>query len=111
MCIRDSKIISGSSGADYSYETLLIAVGVVTSFFGIPGLETYTYGIKNAHEIHRLKQRLFIDIAEKGVLDKNYVIVGAGPTGVELSAALGTYTVSYTHLDVYKRQVLEWRVK
>ena len=85
------KIISGSSGVDYPYETLLIAVGVVTSFFGIPGLETYTYGIKNAHEIHRLKQRLFIDIAEKGMLDKNYVIVGAGPTGVELSAALGTY--------------------
>ena len=64
------KIISGSSGADYSYETLLIAVGVVTSFFGIHGLETYTYGINNAHEIHRLKP------------------------------------VSYTHLDLYKRQAV-----
>ncbi len=87
----ESKIVHGTSGATYHYETLIMAVGVVTTYFGIPGLETYAYGIKSQAEIKKLKQRLFIDIAEKHQLDRNYVIVGAGPTGIELSAALGTY--------------------
>lgn len=86
-----NKSLKGASDAVYYYETLIIAIGVVTTYFNIPGLETYTYGIKSHEEIQRLKQRLFIDIAEKGRLDKNYVVIGAGPTGVELAAALGTY--------------------
>lgn len=87
----EGKTIRGESGAVYHYDTLVMALGVVTSYFGIPGLETYTYGIKSEYEIKKLKRRLFIDIAEKNQLDRNYVIIGAGPTGVELSAALGTY--------------------
>ena len=86
-----AKTIRGESKTVYHYETLIIAIGVVTTYFGIPGLETYAYGIKTHDEIQRFKQRLFIDIAEKGLLDKNYVVVGAGPTGVELAAAIGTY--------------------
>lgn len=86
-----AKTVTGASGTAYHYETLIIAIGVVTTYFNIPGLETYAYGIKSHEEIQRLKQRLFIDIAEKGVIDTNYVVVGAGPTGVELAAALGTY--------------------
>lgn len=86
-----AKTVRGESGTVYQYETLIMAIGVVTTYFGIPGLETFTYGIKSEAEIKKLKQRLFIDIAEKNKPDRNYVIIGAGPTGVELSAALGTY--------------------
>ena len=86
-----NKTVRGTSGTVYHYETLIMAIGVVTTYFGIPGLETFTYGIKSEAEIKKLKQRLFIDIAEKSKLDRNYIVIGAGPTGVELSAALGTY--------------------
>jgi len=86
-----ANTIRGTSGTVYHYETLIMAIGVVTTYFGIPGLETFTYGIKSETEIKKLKQRLFIDIAERNKLDRNYVVIGAGPTGVELSAALGTY--------------------
>lgn len=85
------RTLRGKSGATYHYDTLIVALGVVTTYFGIPGLETFAYGIKSEEEIKKLKQRLFIDIAEKRQLDRNYIVVGAGPTGVELSAALGTY--------------------
>lgn len=85
------RTLRGKSGASYHYDTLILALGVVTTYFGIPGLETFSYGIKSEAEIMKLKQRLYTDIAEKRQLDRNYIIVGAGPTGVELSAALGTY--------------------
>jgi NADH dehydrogenase len=85
------KTLRGASGAVYKYSTLILALGVVTTYFGIPGLETYSYGIKSESEIKRLKQRLYTDIAENHELDRNYVVIGAGPTGTELAAALGTY--------------------
>ena len=86
-----TKQLVGASDRTYKYETLIIAVGTVTTYFGIPGLDQYSYGIKSAKEIRSLKERLYRDLGENKKLDKNYVVVGGGPTGVELAGALGTY--------------------
>lgn len=85
------KTLTASSGKVYSYETCILALGMVTTYFGIKGLDTYAYGIKSAEEIARLKQHLYTDIADRHMVDKHYIVVGAGPTGVELAAALGAY--------------------
>lgn len=90
----NAKTLQGTSGSLYHYQTCIFALGTVTTYFGIKGLDTYAYGIKSADEIKRLKQHLFTDIAERHMVDKHYVIIGAGPTGVELSAALGVYLQS-----------------
>jgi NADH dehydrogenase FAD-containing subunit len=87
----EAKVLTGTNGTTYTYETCILALGMVTTYFGIKGLDTYAYGIKSADEIKRLKHHIYQDIAEHGKLDKHYVIVGAGPTGVELAAALGVY--------------------
>lgn len=73
------------------YDRVVFSLGVVTSYFGISGLDTYSYSIKSAHEIERFKKHLHDEITSKKHLDKNYIIVGAGPTGVELSASLAGY--------------------
>ena len=86
-----ARVITGESGKTYPYITCILAIGMVTTYFGIKGLDTHAYGIKSAEEIKRLKQHIHTDIAERRTLDKHYVIIGAGPTGVELSAALGVY--------------------
>ncbi|HMI08931.1 MAG TPA: FAD-dependent oxidoreductase [Candidatus Saccharimonadales bacterium] len=86
-----AKTLKGDSGVVYDYERCILALGTVTTYFGIKGLETYAYGIKSAPEIKRLKQHVYVDIAENHTTDKHYIIVGAGPTGVELAAALGSY--------------------
>ncbi len=86
-----AKLLIGASDSTYAYDTLIIAVGMVTTYFGIPGLDQYAYGIKSADQIRQLKERIYRDLAEQKSLDKNYVVVGGGPTGVELAGALGTY--------------------
>lgn len=86
-----AKTLKGTSGVVYNFERCILALGTVTTYFGIQGLETYAYGIKSAAEIKRLKQHIYVDIAENHKADKHYIIVGAGPTGVELAAALGSY--------------------
>ncbi len=85
------KQLVGASETTYDYSRCIIAVGNVTTYFGIPGLDQYSYGIKSAEEIQRLKQRIYLDLGQDKKLDRNYVVVGGGPTGVELAAALGTY--------------------
>jgi len=73
------------------YDRVVLALGVVTSYFGIEGLDKYSYSIKSAHEIYRFKRHLHDELTSEHHFDKNYIIVGAGPTGVELSAAMAHY--------------------
>lgn len=73
------------------YDRAIFALGVVTSYFGLAGLDKYSYSIKSASEIDRFKRHLHGELTSKHHLDKNYIIVGAGPTGVELSAAMAYY--------------------
>lgn len=75
----------------YGYDSVVFALGVVTTYFGIKGLDTYSYSIKSAHEVARFKQHLHDELTADHHLDRNYIVVGAGPTGVELSASLATY--------------------
>lgn len=86
----DNRLV-GASGVVYDYESCVLALGTVTTFFGIEGLDQYAFGIKSAGEIARLKHHIFSSLIEGENIDKRYVVVGAGPTGVELAAALGWY--------------------
>lgn len=88
---KKARTISGESGTLYSYHTLVLALGSVTTYFGIPGLDEYAYGIKSHDEIMRLKQHLLEQFTTPNGVDKYYLIIGGGPTGVELASALGTY--------------------
>jgi NADH dehydrogenase len=85
------QTITGTSGTQYPYKTLILAMGAITTYFGIKGLDEYSYGIKSAEEIEHLKQHLLEEFSKPHSADKNFLVVGAGPTGVELAGALGTY--------------------
>lgn len=87
----DEKTVTSESGDKYAYDKLVLALGSVTTYFGIEGLEEYSYGIKSEEEIRRLQRHLIDEIRDKDVTNKHYAVIGAGPTGVELAAALGQY--------------------
>ena len=86
----DKKTLTGKR-LKYHYTKLILALGSVTTYFGIDGLDHYSYGIKSEEEIRELQKHLFRQMGDQGVVDKRYVIVGGGPTGVELAGALGVY--------------------
>jgi len=94
---KKTKTLTGESGAKYYYTTLILALGSVTTYFGIKGLDQYAYGIKSAQEIKRLKQHFFDEFSQPHAADANFLIVGAGPTGVELASSLGTYLHKLKH--------------
>ena len=83
--------VTDEVGQSYPYDIVVLALGVVTSYFGVPGLEQYSYGIKSIEGVLKLRDHLHKELVDTGHLDKNYCVVGAGPTGVELAAALVSY--------------------
>jgi NADH dehydrogenase len=75
----------------YEYDVLVIALGVMTNFFGIKGLDKYAYGIKTLQEAQKLRDHIHKQLIDEQQPDLNYVVIGGGPTGVELAGALPSY--------------------
>ncbi len=86
-----NKIVEAQSGSKYHYDILILALGVVTQYFGINGLEKYSYGIKSLQEALEFKRHLHEDLVNNKQAEHNYAIVGGGPTGIELAAELASY--------------------
>lgn len=80
-----------SDKKSYPYDKAVFALGVVTSYFGIKGLDKYSYGIKSRDELKRFRSHIHHELLHTKYLNKKYFIVGAGPTGVELAASLHYY--------------------
>lgn len=100
--IDETRKILVMKDRQLDYDRVVFALGVVTSYFGITGLDTYSYSIKSTHEIDRFKKHLHDELTENKHLDKNYIVVGAGPTGVELSASLTHYLESISKKHAIK---------
>jgi NADH dehydrogenase len=88
---KKAKVLSTEDGKTYEYDTLILGLGVVTNYFGIEGLPEFSFGIKSITEANRLKAHLHQQLIDEGKPDLNYVIIGAGPTGIELAGALPSY--------------------
>jgi NADH:ubiquinone reductase (H+-translocating) len=107
------------SGAVLIYDYLILATGSTHSYFGkdewaklAPGLKT----IEDATEIRR-RVLLAFELAERQKLESgshpplNFVIVGGGPTGVELAGSISDIaklymTKDFRHIDPGTAQVL-----
>lgn len=88
---RENKKIITDSGQHISYDKLVLALGSITNYFHIKGLARYSYGIKSFEEASELKEHLHEQLIVNREPDINYVVVGAGPSGVELAGALPVY--------------------
>ncbi len=88
---RKAKTITTKEGEQYSFDTLILALGVVTNYFGVPGLAEYSYSIKSGEQVARFKEHLHQQLIDERKPDLRYVIVGGGPTGIELAGALPAY--------------------
>jgi NADH dehydrogenase len=88
---KKTHVLTTTNGQVYRYDILILALGVVTNYFGIKGLAEFAYGTKSVDEAKRLKAHLHQQLIDDQVPDQNYVIVGGGPTGIELAGAMTDY--------------------
>ncbi|MDO6394105.1 NAD(P)/FAD-dependent oxidoreductase [Leptospira santarosai] len=79
-----------------NYDYLILSAGARSSYFGNDHWEKYTIGLKNLKDALKIRHKLLISF-EKAELSGdpeivkallNYVIIGGGPTGVELAGSI-----------------------
>ncbi len=89
-----AKILKTSLG-DFPYDYLVMAQGCTTNYFGNLEMEKHAFPMKSIPEALQLRNRI-LQTFEEAVSKSgdelqatlNFVIVGGGPTGVELAGAL-----------------------
>ncbi|HVB51648.1 MAG TPA: NAD(P)/FAD-dependent oxidoreductase [Acidimicrobiales bacterium] len=88
------NVVTLHTGAEISYDHLVVATGATASFFNIVGAKDYAMPLYTLSDARRLRNRLLRALEDADVASEyepvslNFVIVGGGPTGVETAGAL-----------------------
>lgn len=91
----DDQFVATPIG-NFNYDHLVIAIGCTTNYFGNKNLQDFAYPMKTIPEAIQLRNRILqtfenaLNTTDPDDLQTllNFVIVGGGPTGVELAGAL-----------------------
>lgn len=92
--LEQRKVIA--KDAEIPYDYLVIASGVTHAYFGHPDWEPLAPGLKTIEDALEIRRRVLLafELAERqaasgqGQMPLNFVVIGAGPTGVELAGTL-----------------------
>ncbi|HEY2064704.1 MAG TPA: NAD(P)/FAD-dependent oxidoreductase, partial [Gemmatimonadaceae bacterium] len=115
----ERRVLSTRDGAEYPYDYLILSAGARHAYFGHPEWEAIAPGLKSIDDAIELRNRLLsafekaetiADAAER-VEWLTFVVVGGGPTGVELagmipSIAKETLVHEYRRFDARDTRVI-----
>ncbi len=115
----DQRVVEVDGEAGLPYDYLILAAGSSTTAFGIPGVEEHAFPLKTLPDAVRLRNHVLTtferaDATPPGLTDPGaltIVLVGGGPTGVELAGALSelighNLANDFHHLDVTQARVI-----
>lgn len=89
---HDAKYVQLNNGTRLEYDQLIIAVGVTSNFFGVPGALEHALPLYRRSQALRIRDEIFTQLEDASVnasqQDLRIVVVGGGATGVEIAGAL-----------------------
>lgn len=114
----DSNEVVHDDGTRTSFDYLILAAGAGQSYFGRPEWEAFAPGMKTLEDAARIRARVLqaFEDAEAEVDPEalkshlTFVVVGAGPTGVELAGAIKELAVDAIARDFHRVNAGDARV-
>jgi NADH:ubiquinone reductase (H+-translocating) len=91
----EASCLLTQAGYKVPFDHLVLATGAATATFGVPGAGEHAFALKNLQQAIALRSRILEqfelcaahpELIDEGLL--NIVIVGGGPTGVEMAGSL-----------------------
>lgn len=116
---KESKQVRIDDGSLLSYDTLILATGATHAYFGNDEWEPFAPGLKTLEDAAKIRGRILSafeeaertnDMEQRTAL-QTFVIIGGGPTGVELSGTIAelakdTLSRNFRSIDPSKSRVI-----
>jgi len=94
---KEEQNIELEDGKTISFDYLILAPGAQYNYFGNDDWEEHAPGLKSIGDALQIRERILLSLEKAEQLDDpklrepylTYVIIGGGPTGVEMAGAIG----------------------
>jgi NADH dehydrogenase len=113
------KRVTLASGAQVRWDYLVLATGATHSYFAHPEWAALAPGLKTIEDALEIRRRVLLafELAERQMVEHgwhpplNFVVIGGGPTGVELAGAISDIAQlflkrNFRHIDPRTSRVL-----
>ena len=107
------------SGSEIAYDYLILATGATHSYFGHDEWAPWAPGLKTIEDAIEIRRRVLLafELAEREMVETgvhpelNFVVIGGGPTGVELAGAISEISKlhmqkDFRHIDPSQARVI-----
>jgi NADH dehydrogenase len=114
-----ARQVTLASGTQLPYDYLILATGATHSYFAHPEWVQYAPGLKSIEDATEIRRRVLLafELAERQMVESgwhpplNFIVIGGGPTGVELAGAISDIAQLYMrhdfrHIDPSKSRVI-----
>lgn len=93
---KEKSLVKAVSGKAYSFDYLILAPGARHSYFSHPEWESLAPGLKTLEDAMTIREKMLLSYEraersndpQEAETHLSFVIVGAGPTGVEMAGAI-----------------------
>lgn len=114
----DARLLELANGDQLAFDELVVAPGAIYADFGVPGVREHAHFLKSLSESVNLRSHVLRRFEEAdrdpSAIDRGaltFVVVGGGPTGVEMAGALAelihrSLPADYPHLDLSRARIV-----
>lgn len=93
---KENRCVTLGNGEKIAYDSIVISTGAMHSYFGKDEWETYAPGLKTVTDALDIREDILLSFEKAERLESleniekhlNFVIIGGGPTGVEMAGAI-----------------------
>ncbi len=94
---KTEKIVSLESGRQINFDYLVLAPGAQYNYFGNDDWKQHAPGLKSVGDALQIRERILLSLEKAEQLEDpklrepylTFVVIGGGPTGVEMAGAIG----------------------
>jgi NADH:ubiquinone reductase (H+-translocating) len=114
----ERKVVVADGGIEFPYDHIVISLGGLPNFFGIPGVEEHSLTMRGVEDAERIRNRVIERFEEisliRGEVPESkltFVVICGGATGVEVASEIHTLVhenlaPDYPNIDPYRVRII-----